>query len=259
MDVTFATEATPGQVNEDYVLASDSFVVVLDGVTVPRGVRTGCRHGVSWLVRTLGALLVSGLSRTDVAPLDQLLAEAIDALRGRHGDTCDLTNPDSPSATVAMVRAGRDRLDYLVLCDSFVAIDEDDGLRVVTDDRTAHLPAYDAVSVARLRNDPGGFWVASTDPGAARHALTGSIPIHAVRRVMVLTDGAGRLVERFGSTWAELFALAETGGPRAVIEAVRRNEHAPVEGPRSRGKRFDDASLAYCVFRPEEPEHPHRR
>lgn len=248
MDATFATEATPGRINEDHVLVSTTFVIVLDGVTVPSGVRTGCTHGVPWLVRTLGELLVTELAKADGVSLAEILAAAIAGLRTRHGPACDLTNPDSPSATVAMLRAGGDMLEYLVLCDSFVVIDEAGGLRVVTDDRTARLPAYDPISVARLRNTPGGFWVASTDPGAAWCALTGSVPIQDVRRVAVLTDGAARLVDHFGSSWAELLVLAETAGPRAVIEAVRRKERALARSHRVRGKQFDDATLVYCVF-----------
>ncbi|RAO37441.1 hypothetical protein PSN13_01423 [Micromonospora saelicesensis] len=249
MDVTFATEPTPGRVNEDHVAASGSYVVVLDGVTVPAGVRTGCVHDVPWLVRNLGELLMAGLSGDDRVPLADVLAGAIAGLCDRHRDTCHLAARDSPSATVALLRVAGDRLDYLVLCDSYVVIDEVAGLRVVHDDRTARLPAYDAVSVARLRNAPGGFWVASTDPRAAEHALTGSVAMRDVRRAAVLSDGAARLVERFGGTWEQVLQLAGEAGPRAVIEAVRHREHSDDAG-RSRGKRFDDATLAYCVFPP---------
>lgn len=247
MDVTFATEPTPGRLNEDHVLASPAYVVVLDGATVPAGVRTGCVHGVLWLVRNLGDLLANGLSGNDRAPLAEVLAEAITELRDRHAGACDLTDPDTPSATVALLRAAGETLDYLVLCDSFVVVDGGFGLQVVTDDRTARLPAYDAVSVATLRNAPGGFWVASADPAAAGYALTGSVPLRDVRRAALLSDGAARSVERFGRTWEQVLTLAGEAGPRAVIEEVRRGEQDDV-GRRWRGKRFDDATLAYCTF-----------
>jgi hypothetical protein len=245
MDVTFATEATPGRVNEDYAVASDSFVVVLDGVTVPAGVRTGCVHTPAWLVRNLGDLLVAGLAAGDDTPLRLIAASAIAGLRERHRTTCDLANPDSPSATMAILRTGGPTVDYLVLCDSLIVAERvDGGFEVITDDRTARLTAYDPVSVARQRNAPGGFWVASTDPEAAGQALTGSLPVRDVRRVAVLTDGAARFVERFGGTWAGLFALAGRDGPRAVLNSVRAAE-AAADG-RPRGKRFDDATLVLC-------------
>jgi hypothetical protein len=55
-------------------------------VTVP-GVNTGCVHGVPWLVRNLGELLATGLSREDRVPLAEILATAISEPCGRHGDS----------------------------------------------------------------------------------------------------------------------------------------------------------------------------
>jgi hypothetical protein len=50
----------------------------------------------------------------------------------------------------------------------------------------------------RHRSHPGGFWVAGTDPAAARHALTDTAPRAGLHRAAVLSDGATRLVDRFG-------------------------------------------------------------
>ena len=46
----------------------------------------------------------------------------------------------------------------------------DQALTPLSDDRIAHLPGgrpYTIELVRSLRNQPGGFWVASTDPEAA--------------------------------------------------------------------------------------------
>ncbi|WP_344452242.1 hypothetical protein [Actinocorallia aurantiaca] len=51
---------------------------------------------------------------------------------------------------------------------------------------------------AAYRNHPGGFWVASTKPAAAREVLTGTVPLEEVASVSVMTDGATRLVDLFG-------------------------------------------------------------
>ena len=47
---------------------------------------------------------------------------------------------------------------------------------VFVDDRTSHLPGgrpYSYALVSSLRNQPGGFWVASTNPKAAYEAVQG--------------------------------------------------------------------------------------
>jgi hypothetical protein len=112
------------------------------------------------------------------------------------------------------------------------------------DDRLDHLPDFSLTSVARLRNSAEGFWVASTVPAAAEHAVTGSVPVAAVRRAAVFSDGAARLVERFDElSWAGLLDLLEEVGPAALIARTRESERvAPT--PR-RGKRYDDATAVY--------------
>ncbi|WFE52890.1 protein phosphatase 2C domain-containing protein [Micromonospora sp. WMMD1155] len=248
MDFVFASEPGPGRPNEDHVVVSATFAVVLDGVTQLPDLDTGCVHDPIWLVRELGACLVEALTRAPTAPLDDSLAEAIGRLRGRHQGRCDLSNPNSPSSTVAILRERSGQVDYLVLCDSSVVFEDRTGITVVHDDRTDGLPAYDRHTVARLRNRPGGFWVASTDPAAATEAVTGSVALDGLRRMLVCTDGVSRLTEFFGLSWTDVFQLAERSGPRAVIDTVREyesNRPGLLTRPgRGRVKRHDDATLA---------------
>src|ERR1700730_8666821 len=179
MRITYATESAPGHVNEDYAICGNEWAVVLDGATAPDGVDSGCIHDVPWLVRHLTA----GVARRlllDSAPLPDLLAGAIEETRDAHATTCDLSNPDSPSSTASIVRVRDGVIDYLTLADSPIVIQgADQGLTPTIDDRLAHLPGgrpYSFELVRSLRNKPGGFWVASTDPDAAYHAVTGSRP-----------------------------------------------------------------------------------
>jgi hypothetical protein len=250
MDFAFATQAAPGRVNEDHVVLAPGFAIVLDGVTQPPGLDTGCRHDPRWMVRALGAELAAALSADDAVALDRALAGAIEAVGRRHEGTCDLANPESPATTVAVVRERPGFLDYLVLCDSTVVYADAHGTTAISDERTDRLPAYDRASVARVRNRPGGYWVASTRPEAAAEALVGSVPSDAVHRLMVCTDGVSRLVDVFGLGWPEVFDLAERDGPRAAIRAVRGHEAARPERLRRAGRRVkqhDDATLVIRI------------
>ncbi len=246
MNFAFATASSIDRPNEDYLVLSSGFAVVLDGVTQLPGLDSGCLHGPRWFVRMLGGHLAQALSTDEVTALDQVLAGAIEAVRDCHAHTCDLTNPDSPSSTVAIVRDRNGYLDYLVLCDSALVFENASGLVAITDDRTATLPAYDRDSVARLRNQPGGFWVASTAPEAAAQAVTGTMPASELLHLLLCTDGVSRLVDFFGWNWREVLELVEQKGPNAAIEAVRRCE---VEEPGQlarmgrRIKQHDDATL----------------
>ncbi|MCP2343371.1 protein phosphatase 2C domain-containing protein [Actinomadura rupiterrae] len=242
--MSFASEPTPGRTNEDFVVAGPDWVVVLDGATAPPGVDSGCVHNPAWLARHLGGALAARLSVEDERPLDDLLAEAIKTVCELHADRCDLANPDSPSATVAMLRRRGDALEWLVLADSPVMLDVEGEVRVMRDDRVDHLSSYTLQAVRAARNAADGFWVASTRPEAAYEALSGRIDAASVRRAALFSDGASRLVERFGTLdWDGLLDLAYSAGPQAVIERTRAAESAEPDGAR-RGKRYDDATVA---------------
>jgi Phosphotransferase enzyme family len=58
-----------------------------------------------------------------------------------HADTCDLSHPGSPSATVAILREQPEAVDCLVLGDTSILIEEPTGIRVITDDRLEHVAA----------------------------------------------------------------------------------------------------------------------
>ncbi|WHT15787.1 protein phosphatase 2C domain-containing protein [Crossiella sp. CA-258035] len=244
--------------NEDWAMALPEAVVVLDGAGTPPEVRTGCTHGAAWYVRSLGALLAAGLSKGE-APLAEVLAESISDLAAAHGRDCDTTHPGSPSATVAMLRRRGGTVDYLVLCDAIVLLDLDGAVEAVSDDRCHRIPvapghtpetAPESIRQAqRLRNTPSGFWVASTDPEAAHQALAGSVTAHRLRRAALLSDGAGRLVTLFhAADWAHTMDLLEAGGPRALLDVVRRHESADPDCVRwPRLKRHDDATAVWCL------------
>ena len=61
--------------------------------------------------------------------------------------TCDLSGPDSSSATVVAIRRRDDELDYLTLADSPLIVDIDGEVRAIADERTAHLSDYSTEGV----------------------------------------------------------------------------------------------------------------
>jgi hypothetical protein len=242
MRITYATEASPGQVNEDYAVCGNEWAVVLDGATAPAGVDSGCIHDVPWLVRHLAAAVTRRILLDSVS-LPDLLAASIEETRKAHAATCDLANPDSPSSTISIVRIRDGAIDYLTLGDSPIVIRAaGQDLAAITDDRLGHLPGgrpYTLELVRSLRNQPGGFWVASTDPEAAYRAVTGSRPFGEGAEVGIFTDGVSRLVESYGYEWEHVFSVLETGGPGGVIALVRAAE---LERPLQGVKQHDDAT-----------------
>jgi hypothetical protein len=250
-----------GRENEDFVGAVPGAVVLLDGAGIP-GSGAICSHGVAWYTHRLGGALLGRLSRDDGQGLAAVLAGAIGEVAGDHRDSCDIADVSSPQATVAMVRAYRGRLEYLMLADSFLVLDRvDGGVEVVTDGREVAArdrcvaalegvvegtPEYERVRescVERLRgqrNRAGGYWIAKDDPRAAYEAVSGGRALGEVGGVALLSNGASRIVRPYGLTgWAGVVEMLRVDGPVGVIRRVRQVEAGGVAS--------DDATVAYCA------------
>lgn len=269
MLVSLATEpGSPDGRNEDWVGATSNLAIVLDGLS--EGAETGCRHGTPWFVRELGSELLH-LAGDPNESLQNALAQAIINVAESHCQTCDLGHPGSPCTTVAILRESGDALDYLVLSDSMIVFDIATGPLVISDrsvesvatgetaaaysvaaNDPAHAELHHAVINAQqlMRNQPGGYWVAQSDPAAARHARSDSVRAEEVRSALVLSDGAARAVVDFGAlNWPELIAAGEKGGPQEIIQLTRQLEVQDAEGKKwRRYKQFDDASVILCRF-----------
>ena len=229
-------------------------LVVLDGVTPPR-TGTGCLHSVPWFTAHLGGALTELTVSLPDVPLVDVLSRAIARTSAAHAETCDLSHPRTPQATVVLARWSPAEVEYLVLSDSALLVEAPDGaVSAVLDDRLARLPrsalATDAMVDANLRNKEGGFYTAAADPAVAARAVTGVLPRGEVRTLAALTDGAGRWVEKFREgDWTDCLTLLRKRGAQALVDRVRELERADAAGTRAhlgRSKTHDDATVVYA-------------
>ncbi|WP_307834526.1 hypothetical protein [Paractinoplanes lichenicola] len=239
-------------------------------MTKPSNIDTGCVHGPAWYVRRLVARLHDVAALSPSAPLASMLAEGIDRVRPDHDGACDLANPATPAATVCLVRAIGSTLDYLILSDCTLVIDQGDSVTALTDERFARV-------IARLRqraladgtvtgpivgqtpgkyaltNQPDGYWIAGATPAAAHEAVTGTLPLHGsdrVRQAALLTDGTSCAVDPYQLLdWRQLIDVLVDDGPHELIRRVRQAENGdPAADRYPRYKRHDDATAALCLF-----------
>jgi hypothetical protein len=254
--------------NEDAVFASGQALIVVDGVTAPGGLNTGCVHGTPWYANNLATLIGAVVTEKTGIELRVALAQALSDVAESHRDTCDLDSDGTPSGTVAILRISSQTLDYLVLSDATAIIETVSGVKVITDKRVDEVvtdlaeaakaaPAGTPERKARLaefvteqrkhRNVIGGYWLAGALPEAAEHALGGSVPLSEVRRAALMTDGAAALVDLYGrTTWEKAPSELENNGPAQWIERVRQAERDDASAVRwPRFKRGDDATVAY--------------
>lgn len=245
MRIETATEpGTAGVLNEDFAAVAlpaagaGGVVVVLDGVTPPPD-NGGCVHSVPWFTARLGGALLELATAQRESQLADCLAEAITRTAEAHRGTCDLSHPLTPQATAVVFRWDEAAVEYLVLSDSVLLVEDTAGVvAAVLDDRIDRLRAT-GVRVAPLRNQEGGFFTAAADPSVVSRAVTGRLPRADVTALAALTDGATRAVEYYGADdWTDTFALLRKAGPERLFARVRALE---TEQPPP-GKQHDDAT-----------------
>ncbi|HET9647824.1 MAG TPA: protein phosphatase 2C domain-containing protein [Microlunatus sp.] len=253
--VRYASEpGNPARANEDYFTERNGVAVLLDGAGSLVDLDSGCIHGVQWFVQTLADDLVDVAGDRGRA-LTDALGEAIERTAAAHRVTCDLSNPNSPTSTVVVVRLAGSAVEYLVLADSTLIYGKPQPWTVVTDTRI-ELVGHAGISIqaraqhmerlAHVRNHTGGFWVAGPQPEAAAHSYTGAVPVDQVHQIALLSDGAARLVDKFQlADWETVMRRLSAGGPGWLLSQIRNAEDADpyaIRWPRS--KLHDDATVA---------------
>jgi len=251
---------------EDHVVLLPTAVILADGATALRDDELSG----GWYAEHLCQGLAARLTEQPTGDLRALLSKTINALAREH-----LLSPgSSPSSTVAVLRWTEDRIDALVLADSPIVAFTRQGPQIVADDRIAnlvvpgggyrrrlrsgagygpdHVAALRAAgrNAGRLRNVPGGFWVAEADPAAAAHARTASWPRHDATAALLASDGVSCGVDDYHLfDWPTVLTLATDTGPAAVLARVRDAERADPDGLRwPRPKRHDDQALVLVRF-----------
>src|SRR3954447_9041115 len=261
--------------NEDAYACVEDFAVVADGATAPATLGSGCSHGPRWYARRLVTCATLAHTEDPETPLPDILSRAIESTTKGHAESCDITHPGTPSATVVMLRRNRNVLNWLVLGDATLVLDIDGELQVVTDQRLSRTSKREREAVLEGGNDDGmrveriaalaeaqrefrnveeGFWVAAADPSAAYHSLVGeqSIGPGTSWRAALMTDGASAAVDTYGVTdWGGALDSMAKSGPNDFLRVIRAVEAAdPDASAHPRIKPSDDATVLYVVGAP---------
>ena len=270
MQVALASRGAPNVApNEDFVAATASVVVVLDGASVPPGEGVRCIHDAPWFVRRLGIALLDIFERGTKKSLADNLGQAIVNVNALHLN-CDPMNTRMPSAAVAILRENAETIEFLLLGGTAVVLDGASGVQVLTNTMFNNATTKNQATLARQHNglvaadsypvdqaeqrirgplhEPRGV---SANYRVVDYALTGTVYSQEFRRVAVLSDGAARLVSLFRAMdWPEFLDSLEKIGPAALIERLRDIERSDPDGQRwPRDSIYDDATAVLCHIR----------
>lgn len=258
-----ASAQIPKGGGEDRVHTTAEAVILLDGASAfrPATVTPGA------YVDALGAHILARVSSVD--DLRVILGDAIAATARE----LELTPGNSPSSTVAIIRMTMDEVECLVLGDSLIVlpgqsvIDNrlDQVSRPQRERYLARLKAghgYDQehrdmlrqlqAEQASHRNQPGGYWIAESDPAAADHATIVRRPVPSTPWAILASDGAYKPMSHLGlADWPNLQAADSEQLNRILGECQRWEDEVDPRGVEyPRAKQHDDKSLAVAKLSP---------
>jgi len=254
-----------GDNNQDRVFAGENAVIVLDGASAfdPVDVDPGL------YAETVGVVIAEQLNTQPRITVASAVATAINHATQQ----LNLDADRSPSSTVSVLRVRRDSdtIDLYVLGDSPIHYGTQDKAHTLVDNRLAELPireriGYEAARRAghgftdkhhsvlanlqraqrTYRNTKHGYWIAETDPEAARHALVAEVPCHSMGWATLATDGAADSLDVFGlHGWCDIAFY----DPRQLSELLETlHDWEAHNDPHSqffpRAKQHDDKTIA---------------
>jgi hypothetical protein len=261
MEVRFS-QLPGGTASADRMVVIPDAVIVLDGASAFEPVDVG--PGI--YAETLGHSIADELRQASEMPVAAAVAEAI----RRTTAELDLRPGASPSSTVAVLRVRADVADIYSLGDSPIHYGIAHRAHRLVDDRIstvakplrdhyiaqlraghgyndAHRAALVELQRAQLqaRNVEGGYWIAETDPAAARHAVTETVDRNAIEWAVLATDGAADFIEHAGHGW---HGIAQYGTEQLAALLARIHEWEDTSDPDGRhmprARRHDDKTIA---------------
>lgn len=273
----------PGSgVNEDLGGVTTRAAWVLDGATgITEESLTPGMSDAQWYVQQFDRFLRHNIGdqerdlRTIVRDGVRTVAETFDTLIANH----EIDRAAEPSAACSIVRWTGGTLETFVLGDCSAMFTYLDGeIQHVTDDRqllrrlegeavngmhrfmTEHeLTALEARELIRPKQADNRrklrrsneHWSLSLDPDASESGRYTRIDVAAVKRILLFSDGVGRLVNDLMAfdTWQELAEWTNAHGHDTTIDRLRtieRSDSRCIEYPRI--KAHDDATLVSVDF-----------
>ncbi len=274
MIVESHTSPKPGRTKNDDIAGYESGTFwLMDGAT--QLVQPAHGKDASWHVGRLDAAFRAAIRNTPDIDLATLARAAIKSVADEFFEATGLNSQSPqelrPFSTLVLCRpdAKAASLDYLVVCDSTLAVigggdetvisDERIGPLGVTNDilkqghgfdsdsyRKALCDLYDATH--KRINVSGGFDVVGQDDGVIERALRGRIPLKPNQDVLLMSDGFTRAIDTLGlyKTWRDLHAGLKEKGGEEIIREIRATESADNQGRKyPRATVHDDATLLW--------------
>jgi serine/threonine protein phosphatase PrpC len=262
-------------VNEDVANINKYGAWILDGATGLNGKNLIDKDSdAKWYVRQWDEYVNKNFHKTDIN-LKRIVKEGINVIKDKYYKKVKDKNIkalDLPSSSIVLTRWIEDYLEYFILGDCTLIIENNNKLNVIKDDSVTKLDnkVFEAMDnimkkedktflEARkevndliienrlLKNTNEGYWILGFDTEAADRALYGKIRLNKDMKVLIASDGFSAITDRYNYIDIEnLIYETQNKGLDSICKKLREIEEEDSSGDKyPRFKKNDDASAIY--------------
>lgn len=277
MVLNFSTISyTNKEYNEDVVGITSSAAWVMDGATgyfenrIPN-----CNSEAEWYVHEWNKYLYCNIDNNKKS-LKEILMEGIKEIKKKYYSIVNCENIDEttlPTATISVIRIEDNCINYFVLGDCVIAINENQNTKLITDDRINILENRVIESIVKiqreknvgikearkevvgllkenrsLKNTDKGYWILEFNEKAIEHGIEGRYDINNNIEIIIMSDGFYRIIDTFlhYENMSEVIDYTKQNGLNFICNIINEYEDKDSECIKyPRTKKSDDSSAIY--------------
>ncbi len=263
------------RINEDIANMNKHGAWILDGATGLSGKNLIDKDSdAKWYVNQWDEYVKKNFHKTNI-DLKRIVKEGINAVKDKYYKKIkdkNATSLDLPSSSIVLIRWIKDTLEYFILGDCTLLIENNNELNIIKDDSVTRLDnkvfqAMDEimkkegktlleakkevnnliVSNRLLKNTNEGYWILGFDTEAVDRALYGKIRLDNDTKLLIASDGFSAITDRYNYiNMDNLIYETQNKGLDNLCKKLREIEEDDSSGDKyPRFKKNDDASAVY--------------
>jgi hypothetical protein len=264
----------PGdKVNEDIVYVQDTYGWVLDGATgLDKMNLTGADSDAYWFVNEWNSYLKANILDKSRS-IKEIIYQGVDYIGNRFNEAIGGKYPNKinlPSASIVVVRINNSKVEYFLLGDCTLIVQNDDGKstvikqnlldkldsiaknemkKLIVDEGLSFTEARQRINSLLikhrlLKNTQEGYWTLEFDKNAVEKSLCGYLDFVECRKALLMSDGFSAVFDNYKYVDENsIISIIEEKGLQQIYKTIRGIEDEDGDIRKfPRFKKGDDAS-----------------
>ena len=261
------------KINEDIVYTTNNYGWVIDGATGLNNKNlTGSRSDAYWFVNEWNKYLKENISDNSIS-IKEIIIKGIECISNKFYQIVTLKHIDKvdlPSASIAIVRINNEVLEYFLLGDCTLVLENNKGKSlIIKQELLDKLDNKAKIEMAKLminkgmnfieakqeinsllvkhrllKNTPNGYWTLEFDKNAIENSLCGCFDFVECEKALLMSDGFSAIFDNYNYTDVNnIISIVEKQGLQQIYKIIRFIEEEDADILKfPRFKKSDDAS-----------------